>query len=91
MSGAVLGRGVEPGVESICLVERLLKQDGPGGALFSIECSEGVSREMAFGQRHKERGTGKPGGWRARGHGEDLGFAWDRRWRGSELRSSSGF
>ena len=63
----------------------------PGGALFPIECSEGVSREMAFGQRPKGRGTGKPGGWRARSHGEDLVFAQDRRWRGSEQRRSAGF
>lgn len=72
-------------------MEHLLKQGGLGGALFSIECSEGVSRETTFGQRCKGRGAGKPGGWRARGLGEDLGFARDRRRQGSEQRSSSGF
>lgn len=42
-------------------MEHLLKQGGLGGALLSIECSEGVSRETTFGQRCKGRGAGKPG------------------------------
>lgn len=66
MSGAVLGRGIEPGAGSVCLAEHLLKQGGLGGALFSIECSEGVSRETHLGRDVKE---GAEESWEAGGPG----------------------
>lgn len=76
-------------------MELLLNQGGLGtvlgGVLFSVGYSEGVSSEMAFGQRPKGRVAGKPGGWRAGGHGEDLGFDRDRRWQDSEQGDDTGF